>query len=417
MRERAKSKRIPGKTDGLPLKDIRIADFSWVAAGPWATALMAQMGAEVIRVESRRKLDICRNQPAFADDVPGINRSYFFNIFNASKKSCTLDLSKPRAAEIAKKLVKISDIVIENFAVGVMEDFGLGYDELSKVKPDLIMVSISGLGQTGPLKNAVCWGNNLHAYSGLTGLTGYTDGQPRQMGGTWADPLTAVTATFAILAALHHRDETGEGQHIDISQCEATMAQLPEALMDYAMNDRVRRPTGNMDEAMAPHGLYRCKGEDKWIAIAVSNQAEWEALCDVLGNPNWTKEERFSYELGRWQNQDELDRFIEAWTKEHEHYEVMNLLQKAGVPAGPCLDAEELYKDRHLQARSHFIEIEHPEVGKRPSVAVPWHISGVPSPDYFHAPTLGEYNEYVFHELLGLPRERIAKLIEEKVIY
>ena len=401
----------------LPLNGVRVADFSWVLQGPRCTQWLGAMGAEVIRIETSRRLDQFRKNPPFAEGKPGLNRAGSFHQLNYSKKSCTLDLNQPEAAEIAKEIVKISDVAIENFAFGVIDRFGLSYSVLKSVKPDLIMVSSTALGGTGPEKHHVAYGATIHSFSGICSLTGYTDGLPKPLGGTYTDPLSGVTLAFAVLVALHHRARTGQGQFIDVSMAEATMVQLPEGLMDYAMNRRVRQPMGNRDDIMAPHGCYACKGEDKWVAIAVATEEEWEALCHVITSPALSRDERFADPFSRWQNQDELDRLIGEWTREHTPYEAMGILQQVGIAAGVPLDTEELLNDPHLKERQLFIEIDHPEVGRRPVIRLPWNLTPGPSATYEHAPLLGEHNEYVFQDLLGMSKNDIAQLIAKRIIY
>ena len=400
----------------LPLDGIRIADFGTVITGPWATHLLATMGAEVIKVESMRRPDGLRTLPIWADGIPGVNRS-IFNVYNCSKKSCTIDLSRSEGAELARALVKISDVVVECFGFGVMERLGLGYAMLKELKPDIIMLSISGPGRTGPEKEYLCYGHTIHAYCGLTGLTGYLHGPPTGLGTTYTDPLTGLAGTFAMLTALYHRANTGEGQYIDLSMSEITMAQLPEAIMDYTMNQRERGRQGNRDDIMAPHNCYPCKGEDKWVAISVSNDEEWKAFCAAIGSPEWTRDEQFSDQYSRWQNQDELDRLVGEWTRNYTSYEVMEILQKAGVAAGPSLNSDEIVTDPHLNERDFFVALDHPEVGKRVLTGRPWKLSAIPKANYHCAPLFGEHNDYVFGELLGLSKDKIAELVKEKVIY
>ena len=399
----------------LPLEGIRVADFSWVLAGPHCTQWLGLMGAEIIKLETNKRLDMMR-MSAFAEGKRDIERAGAFHMLNYNKKSCTLDLTQPKAIEIVKKLVKISDVTVENFAPGVIDKMGLGYTVLKSIKPDIIFVSSSGLGSTGPDRGHVAYGSTLHSFSGLCSITGYAGGPPRTIGGTYTDPLTGVTMTFAILAALYHRAKTGEGQFIDLSMAESTIAQLPEAIMDYTMNSRVAAPSGNEDGAMAPHGCYPCKGNDKWVAIAVSNDAEWKSLCHAMGNPDWCKEKRFADQYSRYRNKTELDKLVGEWTKNYTNYEVMQILQKAGVAAGPSTNIDDMVADPHLKERGLYKELDYPDIGKRPIVAAPWKLSRGFA-DYKIAPHLGEHNEYVFHELLKMPHDDIKKLMEEKVIF
>jgi len=220
-----------------------------------------------------------------------------------------------------------------------------------------------------------------------------------------------------VLAALHYRTRTGQGQHLDLAMAEATLAVIPEAIMDYTMNQRVRGCEGNRDDIMAPHGCYPCLGEDKWVAIAVANDEEWQAFCQAIGNPPWTKEERFDSQLSRWQNQEELDRLVAEWTRSHTHYQVMEILQGVGVAAGPSCNVTDLFQDPHLRERGFFIEIDHPEMGKAPLIRTPWNVDGEAVGKYQPAPLIGEHNDHVFRTLLGMSQEEIDRLVEEKVIY
>ncbi|MDD5093803.1 MAG: CoA transferase [Dehalococcoidia bacterium] len=404
----------------VPLKGIRVADFTRVQAGPQATLWLAVMGAEVIRIESKQRPDNLRvpytalgTNAADAD----LNRGAYFTSLNYNKKSCTLNLARREGIEIAKKIVSISDIVVENFSPGVMERFGLDYPSLKTLKPDIVMASISGMGQSGPDKDYIAYAPSIHAYSGLSSLTGYLGESCGIMSLAWSDALSAQFAAFAILSALHHRSRTGEGQHIDVSLAEATISALPEAMMDVVMNRRSQKPRGNRDDIMAPHGCYRCRGEDRWVAIAVSSEEEWTAFCSAIGNPSWSSQERFSDMFSRWQNQDELDRLTEAWTMSYTPYEVMEILQGAGVAAAPCLGTDELPEGPHLKERDLFLDMDHPVLGKGIQCRIPWRPGPLPGGSYQRSPLIGEHNDYVFRELLGMSEDELKSLVEQKVVY
>jgi benzylsuccinate CoA-transferase BbsF subunit len=401
------------------LEGVRVIEFTIVWAGPWAGAVLSDMGAEVIKIESRKRLDHVRYMLPYAPyegGDPGLNRSAF-NFINRGKKGCTLNLKQPKAVEIAKKIVAISDVVIENFSPSVMGSFGLDYAALKAVKPDIIMVSLPGLGGTGPDKDHVCYASTVEGIGGLTSSTGYLDGEPEPSSIYPADPLGGLYGVIAILSALYHRYETGKGQHIDISQSEAVISIIPEAIMEYTMNAKIRPRMGNRDDIMAPHGCYRCKGYDKWVSIAVSTDEEWKALCKAMGNPDWSKEDRFSDAFSRWQNQDELDKMISEWTKEHSPYEVMQILQKVGVAAGPTFNIEELIEDAQIKERGFFVEQNHPEAGRTIVNRSPFRLSETDVQVGGPAPVFGEHNGYVFKELLGISDEEITKLVEQEVIY
>jgi len=400
----------------LPLEGIRVIDFTAVWAGPHVTQWLAVMGAEVIKIESRLRPDMIRAYWNLQSTGHSINSE--FAEFNYGKKGCTLNMTQPRAREIVRELVGISDIVTENFGGAVMDRWGLGYAELAALKPDIIMYAGSGFGRTGPYKEFPAFAGIAEAFAGLCHLNGYPGGDPRPMATFgYADVTSAEHGALAILAALHHREETGEGQYIDLSMTEVVSSLLFEPIMDYTMNGRVQDRQGNRDSVMAPHGCYRCRGDDEWVAIAVSSDEEWRAFCDAMGNPAWTSDERFRDTIGRWRNQDELDALIGDWTRDYAHYEVAEMLQRVGVMAGPSLKMEEVIQDPHLKERGFHLEVDHPGLGTWCLAALPWKLSDVPPGNYEHAPELGEHNDYVFGELLSMSAEEIARLEEEQVIY
>ncbi|MBI4308405.1 MAG: CoA transferase [Chloroflexi bacterium] len=401
----------------LPLTGVRVADFSWLLAGPLATRYLASLGAEVIRLETRKRLDQLRNLGPFADGVTGPNRSPHFNNMNYSKLSCTLDLTDPRAAALARRLVEVSDVVVQNFAAGVMERFGLGWEELRRERPDLIYVSGSGMGSTGPYKDYVAYGMTLHAFSGVTYTTGYPGGPPKPLSGTWADPVTAHTMAYAILAALHYRRRTGQGQHIDLAMSEAMLAITPEPVLECSITGRTLERRGNFEELMVPHNTYRCQGDDAWVAIAVGSEADWRALCRAAGHPEWATDPRFADAYARRANETEMDQLIASWTAEHTPEEVARTLQRAGVAAYPCLPTIGVIQDPQLKARGFLVPLEHPEVGTRPVFGQPWYMSGVKEPCYRHAPLIGQHTAYALQEVLGLPPDEVRRLAEEKVTY
>ena len=393
----------------LPLDGIRVADFTQAIQGPFATVMLAQMGAEVIKIETGSRTVSAPRQTAGSPVVASSGR-------NASKKSLTLNLKDPRGTEITKSLVRISHIVVENFATGVMERLGLGYEDLRKVKPDIIMLSSTGLGRTGPLKNIIGFGSEFSNFAGLSYLTSYKDGLPGLVGSQWTDHLTGMTLSFSLLAALHHSQETGEGQNIQVSMAEAAIATIPEHVMDLTVNGRHPGPLENREAGKAPHNVYRCQGFDRWVAIAVTNEEEWNALCRAMGHPEWAADERFADPASRWRNQEELDRLVTRWTLQRTDYEAMHVLQGAGVAAGPVLNAEGLANDPHLKERGCFITIGQEEGSPEPHIAHPWRSSDVPQPLYKPAPKLGEDNEYVLKELLGVSDERIKELQADGVL-
>jgi len=400
-----------------PLDGVRVVDFTWAWAGPYATLLLALLGAEVIKVESRRRLDHTRLRSLMTGPtMSGPDQSTVFNDINLNKLSLCLNLTEPRAVEIAKRLVKVSDVVTQNMRPGVMERLGLGYEALKQVRPDVIMLSSSAVGSAGPEQSYVGYAPTFAALSGLAYVSGHSDGPPSTLTGA-IDTRVGTTAAFAVLAALNYRRRTGKGQHIDLSSAEAIACLAGDVFMDYTMNGRVRERDGNRDEVMVPHGCYRCSGEDRWVTIAVETEEEWRAFCAALGNPPWTGEERFSDAEQRRRNEARLDRLISEWTRQHTDYEVTEMLQGAGVAATPTFTGRMMPEDPHIRERGVFAEVEHPELGKRLVVGPPWRLSGTPTATPRAAPLMGEHNQYVLGELLGMSQEEIDRLVEEQVVY
>jgi benzylsuccinate CoA-transferase BbsF subunit len=366
------------------------------------------MGAEVIKIESNQKLDIMRRRPE------GLNRGPNFNAYNRGVKSCTINLKQPEGIKILKKLIKISDVVITNLSPRAMPGFGLDYDALKEIKTDIILVSLPGFGSTGPDKDYISYASTVEAVGGLAASFGYPGEGPATPSIFLADPTGGLYGALAVCSAVYYHSKTGKGLNVDIAQSEAITTLLPEVIMEYAMNGRIRPRMGNRDAIMAPHGCYPCKGEDKWVAIAVATNAEWKAFCKVMGNPKWTKYEKFSDQFSRYQNQDELNKLIGTWTKNFTHYEIMHLLQKVGVTAGASLSTEELYNDPHVKARGVYMEKNHSQAGKTIVWRSPW--ASALTATLRPAPCLGEDNDYVFKELLGLCDCEIVSLANKKVI-
>jgi benzylsuccinate CoA-transferase BbsF subunit len=394
------------------LQGVRIIALTQVWAGGWMGGVLADMGAEVIKIESNKKIDILRRTKEAKGDV---NRGPNFNGYNRGVKSCTLNLKTPEGIEIFKKLLIISDVVIENLSPKGMPGFGLDYAALKKMKPDIIMVSVPGLGSTGPDKNYISYAATVQAIGGFGASFGYPGEEPATPSIFMADPVGGMYGALAVCSAVYFHHKTGRGQHVDLAQSEAITTLIPEVIIEYVMNDRIRPRMGNRDEIMAPHGVYPCEGEDKWVAIAVSNDVEWEALCRVMGNPDWCKDEKFFDQFNRWQNQDELNKLVANWTKDFTPYEIMHKLQKAGVAAGASLSTKETFNDPHIKKRRAFIEKDHSVVGKTVTWRSPWTsaLTATNPP----APLFGEHNDYVFKTLLEMSDDEISKLTEDKVIY
>ncbi len=400
-----------------PLKGVRVTEFTTAWAGPYASCLLGFLGAEVIKVESRQRIDHAR-MLAFSTGkrFTGPNSSSVFNTLNLNKASITLNLKKPKAVDLAKRLLEVSDCTMENMRPGVMERLGLGYDVVERIRPDIVYLSSSACGQTGPEREYIGYAPTFAAMAGLSYLTGYDDWPPSNFMGS-IDLKSAATSAFAILAALCHRQKTGEGQHIDLASQEAIAAMSGDVFMDYILNQRIPQRKGNRHEIMAPHNCYRCRGEDQWISIAVATDKEWEALCRAMGMPELAADERFSDGDLRWENQAALDVIITQWTGDKDNYAVMEALQQAGVAATPSLSGEGLFKDPHLRETGVYTQVDHPEIGTDWAISPPWRLSETPASIRRHAPLLGEHNAYVFCDLLGLSAEEVAALETEQVIY
>lgn len=405
----------------LPLKGIRVVDLSMWFAGPMCTRLIGDMGAEIIKIESLRHIDPWRGPVNLEQvrqqfpDRPVSNRPYDcspgFNLQNRNKYGITLDLGTAEGKEILKNLVKISDVLVENYSPRVMPQLGLDYPALKEVNSRLIMMSLPALGRTGPDKDYLAFGQTIDCISGMAYLTGYLGEEPMlQSGLSYGDPLSGMNAAFAVISALNYRLRTGKGMHIDLSQVEGLIAFNADSVMDCTINGRVRERIGNRDRSMAPHGCYRCRGEDQWVVIAIASDEVWKRFCRAIGEPDWTKDERFADLLGRFEHQDELDTLIETWTMQYDHYEAMHVLQAAGVPAGPVLDAKELLEEPHFNARGIYEKVPHREAGIHPYIAPFALFSKTPIHIRMPAPCLGEHNEYVFGKILGMSREKITGL-------
>ena len=328
----------------------------------------------------------------------------------------TLNLTHPKAVDLARQIAKISDVVVENFRPGVMARLGLDYETLRAINPKLIYLSSSSRGATGPEWNYGGLAYMFAALGGVSYITGYADGLPSKTSGR-TDLIIGMTSLFAIISALINRTETGTGQYIDLSSSEAMTALIGDVFMEYAMNGRDQMRQGNRDAVMAPHNCYRCEGEDQWISIAVSTDREWQALCDAMQNPDLAADERFSDAYARKENEPELDRIIGEWTAKFTPSQAMEILQNAGVAATPSMSSEDLLSDRHLRERDAFADIDHPNMGRQTLVGAPWKLTADQNTRIRPAPLFGRHNSYVFEQLLGLSPRQVEELKREDVIY
>jgi crotonobetainyl-CoA:carnitine CoA-transferase CaiB-like acyl-CoA transferase len=400
-----------------PLHGVRVLDFTWVWAGPFCTEQFARMGAEVLRIETARHPCVARTFVPQADGKPGLNRGGSFNEKNHNKLSVQLNLEKPEAAAIVHQLARHCDIAAENFAPGVIDRLGVGYESLRAARPDLIMISLAGFGQTGPFRDFVSYGPIMAAHSGIQALTTYPGDRPRGLGVGYGDPVIGIFGAYLLEAALIHRQRTGRGHYIDVSNLEAMEMLMPEALLEYAMNGRNLPAMGNRDRWMAPHNCYKTLGDaEQWVTIAVGTEDEWRALCDAVGQPAMAADPRFVSAALRKENEDELDRIIGAWTARRDRWEITELLQRAGVAAIPTFSNKDIITDRHLRERGFLVDLDHPDVGVRTYPGVPWTMSVTPCKLRRVSPCLGQDTDDVLSRLLGYSADRIAELREREII-
>jgi crotonobetainyl-CoA:carnitine CoA-transferase CaiB-like acyl-CoA transferase len=400
----------------LPLAGIRVCDLTRIIAGPTATRVLADFGAEVIRVEHAQAADSVRFGRPIVGDHPNLNNSGFFNYFNRNKKSILLNARHPLGIDLLKRLIAQSDVVVENFSSRVMESWGLDYPDLQSIRPDIIYCSISGFGHSGRDRDFTTWGPTAQALSGLTLTSGLPGLPPAGWGFSYMDHTAGYYAANAIMMALHHRNLTGEGQHLDVSQVEAGIVLSGPAVLDFTVNGRTWRrdgmPPGNRawEPSVAPHNTYACAGEDRWLAVAVMNDAEWQALVRAMDEPAWAIEPRFATNAGRLANQDELDARVEAWTSEFEDYEAMELLQAAGVRAGVCQKASDRFEhDPQLKARQWWHRLPHAEFGDCDYDGILPRLSVTPGQMRTSSPLIGQHTHEVLHDVLGMSAEEIAE--------
>ena len=399
----------------LPLDGIRIIEMGQLIAIPHAIKLLGDMGAEVIRIESCARLDNYRTHSLYENSAEGRHWDRAANFYeqNRNKYSLTLDLRDDDCIAALRDLISVSDVFAENFTPRVMRNFRLEYDDLRRIKPDIIMVSSTGYGYIGPWADYGAIGYTTEATSGLAHITGYKDGPPALPEIPYADYTAAEHTAFAIMAALTYRARTGKGQFIDVSQSETLTSTIPEAIMDYAANGRTAERIGNQDAATSPHGCYPCAGKDKWIAIAVAANEQWQALCDTLGGPAWATDPRFADAASRLAHRDELDALLCDATAQWDQYELMTALQSKGVPAGAVLDGKRLLFDPHLQARGFYETAEHDPISGIPPLPYtgrPWKFSRTPGGLRRAAPTLGKHNRFALCEMLGMPSAQADSL-------
>ena len=399
----------------LPLQGIRVADFGQVIAAPVTAQMLGWLGAEVILVETESRFTT-RVWPPFADGEFGIDRSGGFNLVNNNKLSCSLDLRDPGALELAKGIIGVSDVLVENYATGVLERLGLGYDEVQRLRPDIVYMSLGAFGRSGSFKDLTGFHSVINLFSGLAAVTGYPGSHPRIMGGLIPDAFAGCYCVLAVLEALYHRSRTGEGQFIEVSMTEALTGMIPEAVMEYSLTGQEQQKTGNRDGRKAPHNVFRCLGEEKWVAISVETDEQFRALAHASSNAGWDNDPRFDTSAARLENQDALEELIRLWTAGLEVGEVVAALQAVGVPSAPVSDSAEVLADTHLLERGFVTPLEHPVAGTRPVLSIPWATDGRRVDGLRPAPTFGQHNQWVLKELLQVPDGEYERLVSSRAI-
>ena len=402
----------------LPLEGIKVANFGWVWAGPVTGQTLGFLGADVLKIESHARVDMTRTLPPFAGGERDPNRSLSNNACWAGNGSVSINLKQDGARELALQLVAECDVVVENFGPGVMERLGLSYEELKKVKPDVIMFSMPAAGLYGPLKDVRTYGLSLTSTTGLDSLVGYEEGDILPVENAFSDPYNGIFGAFAILTALAHRQRTGQGQQIDFSQQEAVMQMVGPAFSDYILNDRVAGPLGNRHPLAkaAPHGVFPCAGDDRWISIVAQEESEWLGLVSAMGNPDWASEPGYARLEARLENIDALHAKIGEWTAGFDDRELAERLQANGVAAAPVLGVDDLLDDPHYKARETFIEVDHP-LGYRETIYNAYVKLSRSEPRVFPGPWIGQDNDRVFLEMLGLTEDEYQALKDKEIIY
>ncbi len=393
-------------------EDLKIAAFSWAMVGPLTLKFFADHGATVVRVETSLRPCVTRTSAPYKDNIPGINRSGYFNHFSANMMSLSLNMKNPLGLSVAKELVSWADVVMENFTPGVMDKWGLGYGALKEIKPDIIMVRQNGFGIDGPYKNLAAFGMILAAIAGIPNYIGWPDRGPLPVGvGAYTDSISPRFAAAALIAALEYREKTGKGQLLDLSQFETALYFLLPGILDTAVNEREPVRNGNGVDYAAPHNVYPCQGEERWCAIAVCDESQWAALCGAMGRPDLASDPRFDTLPHRKENEESLDALIEAWTVDRTAEEATALLQQAGVPAGVVKNAKDVFEDPQLRARGLFWPMDHCEMGLFTHLGTSMVLSKTPARASTPSPCLGEHNEHVITKILGKTDEEFVELL------
>ena len=398
------------------LEGVRVLDLGMVWAGSICGQIFSDFGADVIKVESRTHLDIARQGRPIIGTEYDPNQNPLFHNTARNKRSLTINLKDERGREILRRLVKVSEVLVENMRPGALDGLGLGYEDLKALNPSIVMVSGTMAGQTGPLSRMRGYGNTISSITGLDSLVGYEGEGPMGMAHAYADPNVGLHATLLALVALENRRQTGEGAHIDVSMWEAMATALPLPLLDYELNGRVAGPQGNRSIPGAPAGLFACDGDDAWLMIEVHSDEEWAGFVRAMGNPDWAAESRYATVHGRQREREALNDQVRLWTGARDRDETAELLQANGVIAAPCLAVGERLFDEHLQARENFVWVDNPVLGREPVYGQAMRLSATPGRVRAPAPMLGEHTAEVLREVLDMEDAEIDRLIEEEVL-
>jgi crotonobetainyl-CoA:carnitine CoA-transferase CaiB-like acyl-CoA transferase len=402
------------------LAGTRVLDLTWVLAGPYATRILADHGAEVVKIESRHRPDASRFTAALhisRDPTRHPDTSGYFNNFNRNKRSLALNLGRPEGVDLLRRLCRVSDVVIENFSAGVLARWGLDHAGLASLRPDIVLVSMAGLGQTGPSRDQVTYADAVMAMAGLTAQAGVPGRDPAGFTFGLGDMIAGAHAALGVLAALEHRDATGRGQHVDLSQVEAVAAQLGTAVLEATAAGRRPEPWGNRHPGMAPHGAFPCQGADRWCAIAVADAEQWRALCAAMARPGLAADPRFATLAARKTHEDLLDAEIASLTRQHAAEAVMARCQAAGVPAGVVQDARDLVEcDPQLRARGFYESATHPVAGTFLHEGVVARLAATPGHVWHAAPRLGEHTRELLTGLLELSDAEVDRYLAAGVL-
>jgi len=397
------------------LEGVKVLEIAFIGVTPMTCKLLADNGAEVVRIESMTRLDYLRTSGPYVDGIPSPERSPQVPYLHSNKYGITLNLKHPKGIEVAKRLAAWADIVADGFTTGTLERMGLGYEDLRKINPDIIMFSCNTFGRTSPLSSFPSTGIQITGLSGFMQITGWPDRGATAMG-YYTDFVVPHFNLVAVLAALDYRRRTGRGQHIDLSHIETSIYFLAPVILDYTVNNRIPQRQGNRSPNAAPHGVYRCQGDDRWCAIAVSTDEEWESFCKVIGEPAWTKEPKFATLIGRKKNEDELDKLINEWTLNHSAEQVMSLMLAAGVSAGVVQNGEDVFNDPQLRHYQYLKWLYYPGMEQEYPTPTPFgKLSKTPVEARRPSPMLGEHNDYVCTQLLGMSDEEFVELMAEGV--